>query len=130
MKKGTKIALGVVGGLVVLGGITRLATGNTGNTENVTDTTAITAAETTTTASTTTTPTTTTVSTTTKITTTEKPLTVYLLNPDSMKIHYENCSTIEHPENFIKTIDYQKALEDGYEPCGRCNPINMNDYNR
>ncbi len=47
---------------------------------------------------------------------------VYLLNPDSMKIHRYDCYTIKHKENFIKTTDYEKAIEEGYEPCQVCKP--------
>ena len=46
----------------------------------------------------------------------------YLLNPDSMKIHTCYCHTIKHKENFIKTTDYEKAIEEGYEPCQVCKP--------
>lgn len=126
MNKNGKIALGVVGGLLVIGGVTRLVSGDGGapDPKNAAQTT--TAAVTTTTAATTTTTAATTTPSAT--TTTEKQLTVYLLNPDSMKIHYENCSTIEHPENFIKTVDYKKAIDDGYTPCGRCDPVDLNKY--
>lgn len=47
---------------------------------------------------------------------------IYLLNPESMKIHNEDCYTIKHKENFIKTTDYEKAIDEGYEPCKICNP--------
>ena len=47
---------------------------------------------------------------------------VYLLNPDSMKIHRYDCYTIKHKENFIKTTDYEEAIEEGYEPCQVCKP--------
>ncbi len=46
----------------------------------------------------------------------------YLLNPDSMKIHTCYCHTIKHKENFIKTTDYEEAIEEGYEPCQVCKP--------
>lgn len=46
----------------------------------------------------------------------------YLLNPESMKIHNEDCYTIKHKENFIETIDYYEAIDDGYTPCKVCNP--------
>lgn len=125
MNKNGKIAVGVIGGLAVLGAVTQLVNGGNKPTAPAAETTtAIVTTVTTTTAATTTTAPQTTAAT----TTTEKPLTVYLLNPDSMKIHYENCSTIEHPENFTKTVDYKKAIDDGYTPCGRCNPVNDNKY--
>ena len=125
MNKNGKIALGVVGGLLVVGGVTRLVTGGSEQKAPAAETTTaiVTTVTTTTAATTTTAP-----KTTAETTTTEKQLTVYLLNPDSMKIHYENCSTIEHPENFEKTIDFEKAISDGYTPCGRCNPVNLNKY--
>ena len=47
---------------------------------------------------------------------------IYLLNPDSMKIHRYDCYTIKHKENFIKTTDYEEAIEEGYEPCQVCKP--------
>ena len=126
MNKNGKIAVGVIGGLAVIGAVTQLVNGGTKPSTPAAETTAaiVTTVTTTTAATTTTAPKTTAAET----TTTEKPLTVYLLNPDSMKIHYENCSTIEHPENFEKTIDYEKAISDGYTPCGRCNPVNLNKY--
>lgn len=125
MNKNGKIAVGVIGGLAVLGAVTQLVNGqNKPAAPAAETTTAIVTTVTTTTAATTTTASQTTAAT----TTTEKPLTVYLLNPDSMKIHYEYCPTIEHPENFEKTIDYEKAISDGYTPCGRCNPVNHNKY--
>ena len=126
MNKNGKIAVGVIGGLLVIGGVTRLVSGDGSAPDPKKAAQTTTAAVTTTTAATTTT----TAATTTPAatTTTEKPLTVYLLNPDSMKIHYEYCSTIDHPENFKKTIDYEKAISDGYTPCGRCNPVNHNKY--
>ena len=125
MNKNGKIAVGVIGGLAVIGAVTQLVNGGNKPTAPAAQTTTaiVTTVTTTTAATTTTAPQTTAVT-----TTTEKPLTVYLLNPDSMKIHYENCSTIEHPENFTKTIDYEKAISDGYTPCGRCNPVNLNKY--
>ena len=30
--------------------------------------------------------------------------------------------TIKHKENFIKTTDYEEAIEEGYEPCQVCKP--------
>lgn len=47
---------------------------------------------------------------------------IYLLNPDSMKIHRYDCYTIKHKENFIKATDYEEAIEEGYEPCQVCKP--------
>lgn len=48
------------------------------------------------------------------------PQIIYLLNPESMKIHMENCRTIKHPENFQQTSDYNSAINQGYTPCGVC----------
>lgn len=121
MKNGVKIALAVVGGLVVLGGITRLVTGGDQNKPAATTTAAVEEITTTTTAATTTT-----ARTTAETAPIEKKPTIYLLNPESKKIHYTYCSTIEHPENFTETTDFEKAIADGYEPCGRCNPRNLN----
>lgn len=47
---------------------------------------------------------------------------IYLLNPDSMKIHRYDCYTIKRKENFIKTTDYEEAIEEGYEPFQVCKP--------
>lgn len=46
----------------------------------------------------------------------------YLGNPRSMKFHYTNCRTIKHPENFVTIESRDEAIEEGYVPCGVCNP--------
>lgn len=49
----------------------------------------------------------------------------YVLNTNSKKIHYPNCTSVKTmaPHNtkyFIGTRD--QAVESGYKPCGRCKP--------
>lgn len=48
----------------------------------------------------------------------------YVLNTNTMKIHYPSCSSVDQikPENYAETTDIEDALAAGYEPCGRCNP--------
>lgn len=46
----------------------------------------------------------------------------YLGNPKSMKFHYANCRTIKHPENFVPFDSRDEAINNGYVPCGVCNP--------
>ena len=47
---------------------------------------------------------------------------IYLLNPDSMKIHRYDCYTIKHKENYIKTTDFESAIGNEFEPCQVCKP--------
>lgn len=46
----------------------------------------------------------------------------YLLNPDTNIIHRYNCYTIKHKENFLRSNDYDEAIEKGYRPCEVCDP--------
>lgn len=46
----------------------------------------------------------------------------YLLNPNSMKVHRENCSTIKKISNYIRTNNLQEALNSGYVACKVCRP--------
>lgn len=49
----------------------------------------------------------------------------YVLNTNTMKIHYTNCSSVKKmkEENKAYTNDYDKAIADGYTPCGNCQPV-------
>lgn len=48
----------------------------------------------------------------------------YVLNTNSMKIHYHDCSSVDDmkEENKAFTNDYEAAIAQGYKPCGRCKP--------
>lgn len=48
----------------------------------------------------------------------------YVLNTNTKKIHYENCSSVYQikDKNKAYTDDYDSAIAQGYKPCGRCNP--------
>lgn len=48
----------------------------------------------------------------------------YVLNTNTKKIHYENCSSVDQikDKNKAYTDDYGGAIAQGYKPCGRCNP--------
>ena len=48
----------------------------------------------------------------------------YVLNTNTKKIHYENCSSVDQikDKNKAYTDDYDSAIAQGYKPCGRCNP--------
>lgn len=48
----------------------------------------------------------------------------YVLNTNTMKIHYPDCSSVKKmkEENKAYTNDYNKAIADGYKPCGNCHP--------
>ena len=53
------------------------------------------------------------------------PETTYVLNNNTQKIHYSDCSSVKtiKPENYAettKTVDELKAA--GYKPCGKCKP--------
>lgn len=50
--------------------------------------------------------------------------TTYVLNTNSMKIHYADCSSVDDMKESNKafTNDYNQAIADGYMPCGRCKP--------
>ena len=49
----------------------------------------------------------------------------YVLNTNTMKIHYAGCSSAKKikDENKAYTNDYDKAIADGYSPCGNCDPV-------
>ncbi len=49
----------------------------------------------------------------------------YVLNTNTMKIHYADCSSVKKikEENKAYTNDYDKAIADGYTPCGNCHPV-------
>jgi len=48
----------------------------------------------------------------------------YVLNTNTMKIHYADCSSVDQMKEVNKefTSDYEQAIADGYTPCGRCKP--------
>lgn len=50
--------------------------------------------------------------------------TTYVLNTNSMKIHYPDCSSVDDmkEENKAFTNDYEAAIAQGYKSCGRCKP--------
>lgn len=50
----------------------------------------------------------------------DAPQTIYVLNPESMKIHLTGCRTLKHYENFIETDDLEAALSEGYTYCKVC----------
>lgn len=49
----------------------------------------------------------------------------YVLNTNTMKIHYADCSSVKKmkEENTAYTNDYDNAIADGYTPCGNCHPV-------
>lgn len=49
----------------------------------------------------------------------------YVLNTNTMKIHYADCSSVKKmkDENKAYTNDYDQAIADGYKPCGNCHPV-------
>ena len=49
---------------------------------------------------------------------------VYVLNTNTKRIHYSDCSSVKtiHPENYSETTDYDGAIKAGFKPCGRCKP--------
>ncbi len=55
---------------------------------------------------------------------TENYDTEYVLNINTKKIHYIDCSSASliKEENKLFTDDYEEAIDDGYLPCKRCNP--------
>ena len=64
-------------------------------------------------------------------TTTTQPTTVaqqtsdyYVLNTNTMRIHYPSCSSVKDifPENYAETDDFNAAIQNGYQPCGKCHP--------
>ena len=50
--------------------------------------------------------------------------TTYVLNTNTKKIHYESCSSVDDMKESNKafTNDYDGAIAQGYQPCGRCKP--------
>ena len=51
--------------------------------------------------------------------------TTYLVNTDSNKFHYPSCRTIKNyddPHWEERSCDRQQLLDEGYSPCGVCNP--------
>ena len=48
----------------------------------------------------------------------------YVLNTNSKKIHYPDCSSVKKMKEKNKgfTTDYDGAIADGYTPCGNCKP--------
>ena len=53
-----------------------------------------------------------------------KNTTVYVLNTNTKKIHYQSCSSVRDikEKNYATTTNYAQAIADGYIPCKRCNP--------
>ncbi len=53
---------------------------------------------------------------------TEKIKQMFVLNTNTMKIHYPSCSSVKDikPENYSETYDYEEAISQGYEACGKC----------
>lgn len=49
---------------------------------------------------------------------------VYVLNTSRMKIHYKSCPSVKQisQDNYSETKDFDKAIDDGYSPCGNCHP--------
>lgn len=49
----------------------------------------------------------------------------YVLNTNTMKIHYADCKSVNKikDENKAYTNDYNQAIADGYSPCGNCHPV-------
>ena len=48
----------------------------------------------------------------------------YVLNTNTKKIHYPDCSSVDDmkEKNKAFTDDYEEAIAQGYKPCGRCKP--------
>ncbi len=46
----------------------------------------------------------------------------YVLNTNTMRIHYPSCSSVKDifPENYSETNDFNAAIQNGYRPCGKC----------
>ena len=110
---------------------TTKVTTTTTTTSPTTTTTTTKPSTTQTTSTTTTTTTTTPTATTTRPTTTSPATTVayqtsssYVLNTNTMRIHYPNCSSVKKilPENYAETSDFNGAIAQGYQPCGNCHP--------
>lgn len=50
--------------------------------------------------------------------------TIYVLNTNTKKIHYKDCSSVKQMKDSNKsyTDDYNGAIAQGYKPCQKCNP--------
>lgn len=48
----------------------------------------------------------------------------YVLNTNTKRIHYTDCGSVKKikPENYDTTDDFDKAIADGFKPCGNCKP--------
>lgn len=48
----------------------------------------------------------------------------YVLNTSTMKFHKPSCSSVKKikPENYATIDSRDKAINSGYEPCGKCHP--------
>lgn len=48
----------------------------------------------------------------------------YVLNTNTKRIHYTDCASVKKikPENYDTTDDFDKAIADGFKPCGNCKP--------
>lgn len=48
----------------------------------------------------------------------------YVLNTNTKRIHYTDCASVKKikPENYDTTDDFDKAISDGFKPCGNCKP--------
>lgn len=49
----------------------------------------------------------------------------YVLNTNTMKIHYPQCNSVDKIalDNYATTKDYDWAIVQGYVPCKKCNPL-------
>lgn len=46
----------------------------------------------------------------------------YIGNLNTKKFHYPSCNSLPNPENQIILNSRQEAVDQGYDPCGRCKP--------
>ena len=48
----------------------------------------------------------------------------YVLNTNTKRIHYTDCASVKKikPKNYDTTDDFDKAIADGFKPCGNCKP--------
>lgn len=48
----------------------------------------------------------------------------YIGNSNTMKFHYPACKSVNDikPENIVNLYSFEEAINQGYEPCGRCKP--------
>ena len=50
---------------------------------------------------------------------------VYIINKNTMRFHYPSCSSVEKMAEYNKetvNTSRDKLIEEGYEPCGNCEP--------